>query len=392
MSISKAFLFILSWTSNFFGRSAYSIDELSQNFFDSNQPLVHDPQALLAPDTIQKMENDLRSKEGLRKYSIRFCVVSAIDFVGEDGKTKVNFDMWVEQYVQRILFDDREFDSNLMLFYSIGDRKWRLRTGEKVLEIFKDRTLDRIAKSIQSELKSKHYDKAFLSLIERLADKEEYEGWQFSDFFVIFFVLALGLIAAFVGYQVWKDSKSEKIKKIFRTYKEIEKEGKDFKIFTQESCVVCLEKLVDRKNEGESSSKPDGGRPNQEIEDDRADREGVLLPELQDSELEKIIRETGESVYLPCGHNFHRQCIEATLKVSKKCPICRNEVRIRDFSSFRGPFLDFHRRAHGRIFRPAEIDDFFANPTRRVHSTSSTGRTNRVSYRGFRSGGSSGGW
>ena len=33
-----------------------------------------------------------------------------------------------------------------------------------------------------------------------------------------------------------------------------------------------------------------------------------------------------DSIYLPCGHNFHTNCILDWFETSLDCPICREEV------------------------------------------------------------------
>ena len=360
--------------------SSHSIDSLADSYFSQNRPIVHNPDRILSQEIVAQFERDIRVKLG--DHFVLFCVVESIDFKGLDGRS-VNFDMWVEQYVRKILDKKENFDSNLMLFYSIKDRKWRLRTGEKVMKTFRDSTLDTIANSLKSDLRKNNYDRAFIDLIDKISHKEDYEGWQT----VHTIILAVFLI--FIGmmiYSHWKDSKEKKIRKIFKTFKEIEKEGKDFKMFTQESCVICLEKLHNGKKDQVPNI--DKSAFQKEVNDER--RRIVESEPSEENTHQEIIEDT-ESVYLPCGHNFHKQCIEATLKVAKKCPICRNEVQIRDFSSFREPFLNFHRTAHGRIFAASDIDALFLNPFR-DYSSSTYSRTEHVSYEGSSSGGSSGGW
>lgn len=48
-----------------------------------------------------------------------------------------------------------------------------------------------------------------------------------------------------------------------------------------------------------------------------------------------------EVVFLACGHNFHKKCIESHLKVSNKCPICRGEVQTPTYETFEPMFLSY---------------------------------------------------
>ena len=51
----------------------------------------------------------------------------------------------------------------------------------------------------------------------------------------------------------------------------------------------------------------------------------VLRPVYETKECALCLEEMDKKVSLPCGHLFHKACIEEVLKVSKACPICRGQ-------------------------------------------------------------------
>lgn len=210
---------------------------------------------------------------------------------------------FTEDFIQQAVPDLANRDISLFTFYSIGDRLYRIRTGEHVRAILQDKYLTNIATHVKSSLKNSKYDQAFKDLFGfmlrcSLGEKEacSFESWleNFLGYFFLFLILGVACFVLFQGcYECIKNRRrghiQDKLRKRFHTLKQIKENKIDQNLFLQENCLICLDSLSD---------------------DDRNRKENDKLRE----------------VILSCGHNYHQSCIEEWNKSNTTCPLCRQNI------------------------------------------------------------------
>lgn len=363
-------------------------------------------------------------------HPFALIIISAVDL--PSGFSQDDFNLFSEQFSQNSYKTKQEIDNSVIPFYSIVDRSYRIRTGENKTKEYSDNALAQIAKSITSDLRNQNYDKAFTDLINRLIDVRSWGGMSTAAIVILSIAGAFfaTMIACFTCDCI-KNKKEQQVRKAFKTYKELKDSGKDFKAFIQETCVICLDPLANP-----CPHPPPFLAPNMAIPPANSDPEahllnaslnekgeakinfnnieaemnhqppvypntlGQLSPMGQANPMEPagpvpagppLNGPDSESVFLPCGHNFHKACISDHLKVSNKCPICRNEVVIRDYQTFEEPLRVYYHQRYRRWFNAGQIGTMFSNPLRPLRPTGGV-RSGGMSHGGFHSGGVSGRW
>lgn len=413
------------------GAQVYSINQLSSEFVSNGRPIVYDPSSILSIDARQKIAEIAQATFTTNSFNL--VVVNNVDFLNPQNGESIDFDLWVELFAQKSFTDPAELNNNLLALYSIRDRYYRIRTGEKLMDVYKDGPLGRIADDIKSSLKYGNYDKAFIRLVENLQNYNSFTGLPIGV--IVFITVASTIIVGTLGgwiYSCYKGRKEERIRGVFSRYQSLRSSGQPFDLFIQTTCVICLDHLhpSDRpelfdgtqiqnarvndltdqnlnapRDQSAHLSSPEGG--DVIACDPQSEKQEVLtaanppptpdvpLPPL---EVQGEIRETDKSVFLPCGHNFHKSCIEENLKVSKKCPICRNEVRLPDYASLEQPLTNFYTHRYRRFFSNADILILMSNPHRTLasyrasHRPAGGSHSTRMRVGGFSSGGVGGRW
>ena len=415
----------------------YSINQLSSEFVSNGRPVVYDPSSILSAEAKQKIAEIARATFTTNSFNL--VLVNNVDYLNPQTGESIDFDMWVELFAQKSFTDPSELNNNLLALYSIRDRYYRIRTGENIMEVYKDGPLGRIADDIKSSLRYGNYDKAFIKLLENLQNYSSFTGLPIGV--IVFITVASTIIVGTMStwiYTCYKLKKEERIRGVFGRYQSLKGSGQPFDLFIQTTCVICLEHLhpSDRPElfdgtqipnarlnnvtgdqnlsaPGEQSAHPpgpDGGIViNYDSQSEKQDfltaanppaSPAELTPDvpLPPLEVQGEMRETDKSVFLPCGHNFHKSCIEENLKVSKKCPICRNEVRLEGFASLEQPLTNFYAHRYRRFFSNADILILMSNPHRTLASYRASHRAGGGSHStsmrvgGFFSGGVGGRW
>lgn len=335
----------------------WSVKELSQAFIDTGKPLVYDPEAVLSIAEVLSLEQQIKASFSRGMFNL--VVVRQVDFLNENQHKKVSFEIWAEIFTQLALQEKQKFDRNIMALYSIKDRLWRVRTGELLMIEFPNKVIYEIGNSLKTKLKKERYSEAFSDLIDDLAHKERYMGWRFYHT-VLVILLIVGFGACIRMH--FKSKAEDKVKKVFKTYRQIKTENKDFKAFMQENCVICLEPLKTTMDSNTGNIK------------------------------EQLVDSKDESVFLECGHNFHRECIKEMLQKNNRCPICRQNVDTTSYEGLGTALRLVQRERFGFHLRPREVDLLYINPYFTSNLFTHRAAGGNVAYGGARSGGATGGW
>lgn len=206
---------------------------------------------------------------------------------------------------------DAGCDNGVLLFVSVRDRMFYLKTAKKTRAVLTDYTAERILSNMKPLLKRGKVGDAVLKGCTEILDSLEgrsvpvYRGW--SDYITIFILsivlcchlpqilaaifLCLGFLVGILLYpfakladavsSCWSRLRTSSAQKdLERVQQEMEKDE-----FDQTMCPICLEDF------------PDVGK----VEDMRR---------------------------LECKHCFHAECVDKWLKENESCPLCRAEVDV----------------------------------------------------------------
>lgn len=441
--LSQSFLLLLFSQILIFSEiraQSYSVYDLSSKFINAGRPAVFDPNenlSISSKETISEI-----AKSIFVNITFNLVVVNYVDFLEPETFEIVNFDYWVEYFAQNSFSTPSDLNNNMLAVYSLNDRVYRIRTGENIMNIYDDYTLLKIADDITGLLKDRNYDSAFIKLLENLRDYDSFTKLSTGTIVIISLVSAFVSFSLFsIFYKLFKNCRKSKLKSILTKFNTMKKSNKPFNLFIESTCVICLEdihpsdrpelydgtkiknvkinqseitKLNIPNNQiintitlpqdqkiNETNSKND--QINQSIQNQLENPPDVIsdIP-INQSKKQTDIRETEKSVFLPCGHNFHKNCIVENLKITKKCPICRNEVTLNDFSALEKPWLDYQAYRHRRYFSTNEVYHIYNqvdNPTAFTHYEGHNNDNNygeshatQMDVGGFTSGGAGGSW
>lgn len=208
-------------------------------FVAAQRPMVFDPDGRLGGGAKSQMMDIIRQFD----FIFHIVVVSRVDLSTSSMGRSVSFDEYSELFIQAA-YPGNSVDSVVSALYSLDDRKYRIRAGENLVKRFPSSTLVKIAADIVPQLRSLNYDLAFVRLAENIRDKQKFERLQVVQ--IIFIVLASIFAVIFAlccCHSCKKSAEEAKLRKIFMTYKQIKDSGVSWKLFAQENCVICLEKL-----------------------------------------------------------------------------------------------------------------------------------------------------
>ena len=443
--LSQSFLLLLLSLTLIFCEvraQSYSVYELSSEFIKAGRPVVFDPEeniSIASKETISEI-----SKSIFVNMTFNLVVVNYVDSLDPETYEYVNFDYWVEYFAQNSFSTPSDLNNNMLAFYSLNDRVYRIRTGEDIMNRYDDYTLLKIADDITGLLKDRNYDSAFIKLLENLRDYDSFTKLSTGTIVVISIVSAFVSFSLFsIFYKVFKNCRESKLKTILKKFNTMKKSNKPFNLFIESTCVICLEdihpsdrpelydgtkiknatinqseatKLNVPKNQIISTSAvPQDQKINEVNGTDDQINESLpnqtqnppeLISDVPISQPNKQtdIRETEKSVFLPCGHNFHKSCIVENLKITKKCPICRNEVTVNDFSTLEKPWLDYQAYRYRRYFSTNEVYHIYNRVDNPIAYTRYQGNSNnndnnygeshvtQMDVGGFTSGGAGGSW
>ena len=203
-----------------------------------------------------------------------------IIFISNLNESIENFSFIISQKI-KMTFPKVNISNSIISVFSIFDRKMRIRTGSKLKKNLKDSTIYEILVRRQKDLGKRNYDKVTIDLLNDIISYNSNKGYYFF-FNIITLFLLIWLIGVFYSlYSSWNENKKEKkLNKI----KDFLKKVKTNKKIISENCVICLEKLINEKDNNSNIST------------------------------------------LQCGHQYHTKCIKEWMLKNKKCPLCRDLI------------------------------------------------------------------
>ena len=315
VNMNKSFLtllLILGMTAPFlFGSKiegpVWALEDLTSAYVSQDHiTRIFDPDGFLSDEAKKSI---MATMDEMKQFSSLLVVVNAIS---RDSKEVDNIYDFTEHFIMNIMEIQEDRYNNLMAFYSIKDREYRIRTGEKVRKLLSDADCKSASNKIKSYLKKEKYDDAFTKLFSELAFTLKY-GWLITACILTFF----GLFFAFMICGACVSSRRESIlKKRINRIKDIARDKPDFKMFVEENCVICLENI--NQDDVQKFNQMKG-----EIIRQRAQQE---YQPLRTEVREEKVDSDKDSAFIDCGHNFHYDCIKSWLAKYPKCPICRANV------------------------------------------------------------------
>lgn len=243
------------------------------------ESVVIDPDNFLSPNATQTISATIRSN--LSQYDTRLILVDKLDdSFYSYFRTKKDVTKFTELFIHELLPELSQRDNSLVILYAISDRVYRIRTGKNVREKLADSFVSESAKSIKWNLILKRYDAAFIKLTTKLAEGPP--AWHKYLFvaILIFFAIVIIIILVSACMARRREAQINELASRLQTLNQMQNSNVNFREFRQENCVICLERFA---------SIPD-------------------------------------SIFLPCGHNFHKECIESWIRSKQTCPICRINI------------------------------------------------------------------
>jgi uncharacterized membrane protein YgcG len=356
----------------------WSVEGLAESFHrgGSSHP-VFDPDGYLSDSSKTEIKQTIAQ---LKKFSTILVVIGSM---AKDSQSKDTIHDFAEQFLMKVMESQVDRNRNLLVFYCIKDRAYRIRTGKNAREVLSDSECTALADSIKSYLKSETYDEAFTKLFSDLLFKIRY-GWIITWAIILSFVV----VAGFILYQCVKTAKREGVlKKRISRIKDIAATKPDFKLFIEENCVICLE-AIDQ----------DDVRKFKAFQRSEMANQPQYVP-LQNRIREEKTETEKDSAFIQCGHNFHYDCIKSWLAKYPNCPICRAKVEnesARTTTDYRTFLMGIQRDELSPWYNPHQIDYYYDNGRFQNTSSNSNGNSNRGngSRKNYDSGtgGTTGGW
>ena len=273
------------------------------------------------------------------KHKNHFNYIFVVDNFDENAEKIEDGAYHLSQYLYNEFHVKMEY--SVLALFSIETRRVTIRTGEITKNDLTDTEAGKIISDLGNLLRAKRYYDAFLKYYSRLdvyMDSKELEGWMI---FMIVFVVLFVLVWATMGILALKDKCREwhslpnnsKLKNIVSFLKSQKTNNKIF----SENCIICLNKLIRKKDKKEinielkekkevdnkelKETPEDGNIPL--IEKEAGSKEVLVEKDNSNDLIDK--QEEGIST-LKCGHQFHTECIIKWLKIKDNCPICRQIV------------------------------------------------------------------
>ena len=285
----------------------WTLDSLTDAYKQQEQiTRIFDPDGYLSNDAKNTI---LETMDEMKQFTSLLVIVSSFSKKEEPVNNIFDFS---EHFIMNIMEIQEDRYNNLMAFYSIGDREYRIRTGIKVRSLLSDVDCKDAADKIKSYLKKSKYNEAFTTLFSKLAFTLKY-GW-------IITTSILSLMAGFFAIVIYRaciSTRREKVlKKRINRIKDIAKDKPDFKMFVEENCVICLENINQDDVQKFNLMKADLIRQKAQTQ----------YQPLRTEVREEKVENDKDSAFIDCGHNFHYECIKSWLAKYPKCPICRANV------------------------------------------------------------------
>ena len=277
---------------------------------------VFDPDSKITQNTVDSIKTIM--SQNFTDFTNIFIVINSVDSSYINQYThKIDIVRFSEEFIFKIL-PKAERDRSIFVIFSLRDRVFRIRTGEKAREVLTDTMVTRASDLVKSYLSDNKFDVAFVELY-KLFVYEIGGGSNTGKYILLVFVLSLLGICGFSSYKDrQKEKKIQELAKKLKTLEEMKVLDKNFKEFRQENCTICLESF-------EKDSETIQITPAQP----QAQPGATPFSNAQNTPLTEPLTEQKaltKSVYLDCGHNFHQACIADWLKTKAECPLCRVQV------------------------------------------------------------------
>ena len=266
---------ITTWTSNDLWN--YIEEEILINKTINPNYFIIDPNKYLSIVGSEKMN---KIEETQKDVFEETKIPNYIIFISNLNESIENFSFIISQKI-KMTFPKVNISNSIISVFSIFDRKMRIRTGSKLKYTLKDSTVYNILIRRRTQLGKRNYDKVTIDLLNDIISYNSNKGYYFF-FNIITLFLLIWLIGVFYSlYSSWNENKKEKkLNKI----KDFLKKVKTNKKIISENCVICLEKLINEKDNNSNIST------------------------------------------LQCGHQYHTKCIKEWMLKNKKCPLCRDLI------------------------------------------------------------------
>ena len=266
---------ITTWTSNDLWN--YIEEEILINKTINPNYFIIDPNKYLSIVGSEKMN---KIEETQKDVFEETKIPNYIIFISNLNESIENFSFIISQKI-KMTFPKVNISNSIISVFSIFDRKMRIRTGSKLKKNLKDSTIYEILVRRQKDLGKRNYDKVTIDLLNDIISYNSNKGYYFFFNIITLFIL-IWLIGVFYSlYSSWNENKKEKkLNKI----KDFLKKVKTNKKIISENCVICLEKLINEKDNNSNIST------------------------------------------LQCGHQYHTKCIKEWMLKNKKCPLCRDLI------------------------------------------------------------------
>lgn len=340
--------------------SAYTSESLA-NLYDSKSRgkfEVFDPDFKITQNTVNSIKSVMT--QNFTDFTNIFIVIHSVDRSYMNKYTqKIDIVRFSEEFIFKIL-PKAERDRSIFVIFSLFDRVFRIRTGEKAREYLTDTMVTRASDMVKSYLADYQFDTAFVELYNLFV--YEIGGGSTSGKYIIFAV-----VLSLVGLCIWsghretqKEKKVQELAKKLKTLEQMKALDTNFKEFRQENCTICLEAF-------EKDSETVQITPPQPLTQPGA----TPFSNAQSTPLtEPLTEQTAptKNVYLDCGHNFHQACIADWLKTKAECPLCRVQVGDSHTTSSAAfllqPVMFDAWRVHYRPYIDHnEFDEIARNPT-----------------------------
>ena len=266
---------ITTWTSNDLWN--YIEEEILINKTINPNYFIIDPNKYLSIVGSEKMN---KIEETQKDVFEETKIPNYIIFISNLNESIENFTFVISQKL-KIKFPEVNISNSIVSVFSIFDRKMRIRTGSKLKKNLKDSTIYEILVRRQKDLGKRNYDKVTIDLLNDIISYTSNKVNNFLFGIFIFFVL-IWLFGKSISNYLSKKRKNRD-KKLNRI-KDFLKKVKTNKKIISENCVICLEKLINEKDNNSNIST------------------------------------------LQCGHQYHTKCIKEWMLKNKKCPLCRDLI------------------------------------------------------------------
>ena len=165
---------------------------------------VFDPDSKITQNTVDSIKTIM--SQNFTDFTNIFIVINSVDSSYINQYThKIDIVRFSEEFIFKIL-PKAERDRSIFVIFSLRDRVFRIRTGEKAREVLTDTMVTRASDLVKSYLSDNKFDVAFVELY-KLFVYEIGGGSNTGKYILLVFVLSLLGICGFLSY---KDRQKEK--------------------------------------------------------------------------------------------------------------------------------------------------------------------------------------